>query len=171
MRVCPRALLGLCIAAAMLPVKAAAQNDTGDQSGWLFGYLDPRTDIFTAEAPAGDATAAEANIGGTLRIEVTFQIRSAIPPDATFSGYAMIGVRSGRNSGNVARAAKITRSGDVGKAVVMLRYLFLATQPANMNVWVSVGANRGGGPSFRLTRNVPLPADGASTVMKIDASL
>src|SRR5262245_48833213 len=76
-----RFYLGALIAFGMIvtvPVQVAAQDTAGD--GWLFGYLDPRTNVFTAaEAPAADPVAAEVNIGGTLRIEITFQIRSAIP--------------------------------------------------------------------------------------------
>src|SRR5262249_27742099 len=114
---------------------------------------------------------ADSNFGGSIRIEITFRIASPIPKSVTFDSGARVSVVGGRHRGSIQGDAVVTRSGNVGKAVVTLPYLFAATSASRVEVSVFVGANQAAGQFTQLVRSIPLPANGASTVLKIDASL
>jgi hypothetical protein len=159
---------------ASLLISLAAAAQAQERADPIFGYLNPRTGVFTSagvDAPEGAAARANANVGGTLRITTTFRIRSTIPQDVTFASGAQISVTSGRNTGSVQGSAAVTRNGNVGRATITLPYLFLATRPADMDVSVFVRANHAPGQLTQLVRKIPLPPNGASTVLNIEASL
>lgn len=173
MRMVPAILLCMALIATTASGSASAQGAPpgGDL---IFGYLDPQTNTFTPRRVAQPLASAAARItrGGKITIETNFKIRSPIPQSATIEGGALISVVSGRYSGNVRGDAQVTRNGGTGKASITFKYLFAAASAsAPMTVTVFLGANTPTGEFTRIVQTIPLPADGADTLLKVDASL
>lgn len=160
---------------------AARADDSGTQP-LVPGYFDPKTQTFTAlvdslseisaasTAPAGAALKV---LKGKMTLKALVEIDSKVPPGTTISTYGyMIGgssygdPRTPHASGVAQAQATAKTAGSTATAVVTFPYqMSVDAATTQLSVNLSVYPGVGGVPALHFTKNIPIPANGATTVV------
>ena len=146
----------------------------------VFGYLDPKTDLFTpqeassapavkSDAASPDATAAPVVREGKLVIVGTFSIDPSTPASTGFFASVTASASDAHYSCSVTGGGGVTRKGNSGKVTVTLPYACTvgsAADTVSIDFEVSASGSTGG-LTISTTQTIPLPANGATTTVAI----
>jgi hypothetical protein len=134
----------------------------------VFGYLDPKTDIFTPSPQPSSPTPAVVPINrkGTLVVTGTVAIDPSVPPTASFFVSVSATATDVTYATSVSRSAPMVRTGNSGKVVLKLPYVFTVTSPSDV-VTINFQMSSSTGEIVSLTETIPLPANGATTAVAI----
>jgi hypothetical protein len=161
-------LAGAVLLALNVPPPAQA-----DAAQPVFGFYDLKTHVFTPAAPRPAATTAAPIVRkGKLTIQVAVKL-DAIPAGQQVLAYPSAYLYDTNYQNAVGSSGPMKRSGSNATVSFTFPYVFTA-QAATDKITVSVQIVTQAPPyypSTMLTKQVPLPANGASTVVVFPGAL
>jgi hypothetical protein len=166
----------VALAAAASPLAWA--EDLGPKAPKpVFGAYDIVTHVFTPATPAtatvieADARAAAIIRKGTLVVEVSTSL-AAIPNGQQVLAFVSANLSDARYQNGVGTSGALKRSGDTAKASFSMPYLFTALNASEtVTVSIQLATQKVPYPTTILTKEIPLPANGAKTVVTFPAAL
>jgi hypothetical protein len=134
----------------------------------LFGFYNPKTHAFTPSVTPPAANAAAPIVrSGTLTINVNATL-DAIPPDAQVFAIVNASVNDATYQNGIGTRLTMKRSGKTATASVTVPYIFTVMDASEkMTVSVQITSGAAPFPGSMLSKEIPLPANNAKTVVTL----
>jgi hypothetical protein len=157
-------------------IAAAATQDTGSGSTLVPGYYDHKTHTFTPLPARVDPAAAPIPIKGKVVLDISAIIKSpGVPKTAGAIAFTSVSVVDAEFTGSAGKQMTLPRSGSVAAGKVTLPYFMTVLSKADkMQVGVTLvltNTSTGPRPLYEFKQTIALPANNATTVVKVLATL
>lgn len=111
-------------------------------------------------------------ISGTITINATIAVGKDVPANAVMTATGDVGERGNTGNHGASRSTTVTFTpGKTAHATFVLPYTWTVTKGALVSVALTVSTNDQTVPYAALTRAIPLPSNGATTTVEMDAAI
>lgn len=118
------------------------------------------------------AGAMGATVSGTVTIDATIAVGKDVPANAVISATGGVGETGSTGNHGASRSTTVTFTpGKTAHATIVLPYTWTVTKGALVSVALRVSTNDQTVPYAVLTRAIPLPDNGATTTVEMDAAI